>query len=148
MPPTAQHKMDEHSCCTATSDAIHSIVLTKHPVLPILRQIKKVLKSQNCRKLHVLKKSISMVHVFFIMCFQLNNIWNLQLQYSFLPNNCTIHNKPLSIAFQCAAYMFQPLNGHPHGGLKQRYIIMTDSVRDVHMWRQKYNVLITIAQNT
>jgi len=44
--------------------------------------------------------------------------------------------------------MFQPLNGHPQGGLKQRNIIMKDSVKDVHLWRQKYNVLIKIAQNT
>jgi len=79
--PTVQHKMDEHSCRTATSDAIHSTVLspalTKHPVLPIFCQIKYVyvLKAQNWGMFHVLKKSISMVHVVsFTMCFQLHTI--------------------------------------------------------------------------
>jgi hypothetical protein len=43
--------------------------------------------------------------------------------------------------------MVQPLNGHPQGGPKQRNT-MTDSVRDVHTWSQKHNILIITAKNT
>jgi hypothetical protein len=38
--------------------------------------------------------------------------------------------------------MFRPLPGHPKGGLKQKKnTIMADSVKDVNVWGQNYNVL-------
>jgi hypothetical protein len=43
--------------------------------------------------------------------------------------------------------MFQPLHGHPQGGLKQRNTIVGGPVKHVHMWSPKYNVAIKIAKN-
>jgi hypothetical protein len=38
------------------------------------------------------------------------------------------------------SYMFWPQCGHPHGGLQQKEKAVADSVKDMHMWSQKYNI--------
>jgi len=52
-----------------------------------------------------------------------------------------LHNQQQSfVTLRRASFMFRSLHGHPQGRLEQWNITMADSVKNVHMWSQKYNV--------
>jgi hypothetical protein len=46
----------------------------------------------------------------------------------------TFHNKAPFVTLRCASHMFRLLHGHPQA----RNTIVTHSVRNVHLWNQKY----------